>query len=306
MVDHMAHITHPELRRSSTQELLNGLRQEEQIQRQSAALQGAMLAELERRGIRDCTGYPDAISLVRGSLHLTLSEARTRVARARALNPLDEPEPGTFPAATAAAAHEGAIGAMQIDEILGSLAKLPDTLTDHDRELDEKKLADLARTGGPGIIRQAAKDILAEHALNGHKPAAPHPAPARRKRDEEPVEEKVQIRSRRGGGHHISATVTDETCAGFKVLLDKHDHPRPEADGVDRRTLSRRRGDAFTLLITRSDDQDVRPRDGRPGKAVHPVSSKYLRQGRRQGPRHLSRAERRRLRKSAKAQPEGG
>jgi len=305
----MAHIahpeTHPELRRASTQELLNGLRQEEQIQRQSAALQGAMLTELERRGIRDCTGYPDAISLVRGCLHLTLSEARTRVARAHALNPLDEPKPGMFPAATAAAAREGAIGAGQIDEILGSLAKLPGTLTDHDREMDEKKLADLARTGGPGIIRQAAKDMLAEHALNGHKPAAPHPEPARRKRDEEPVEEKVQIRQRRGGGHHISATVTDETCASLKVLLDKNDHPRPEADGVDRRTLSRRRGDAFTLLITRSDSQDVKPRDGRPGKAAHPVSSKYLRQGRRQGPSHLSRAERRRLRKSAKAQPGG-
>ena len=42
----------PQLRRSSTQELLNGLRQEEQIQRQSAAMQGAILAELERRYLR--------------------------------------------------------------------------------------------------------------------------------------------------------------------------------------------------------------------------------------------------------------
>lgn len=306
MVDHMAHITHPEFRRASTQELLNGLRQEEQIQRQSAAMQGAMLAELERRGIRDCTGYPDAISLLRGALHLTLSDARARVARAHALNPLGDRKPGMFPAATAAAASEGAIGAGQINEILGSLARLPDTLTDHDRELDEKKLADLARTAGPGVIRQAAKDMLAEHALNGHKLANPCPEQPRRKRDEEPVEERVHFRWRRGGGHYISATVTDETCASFKVLLDKHDHPRPEADGVDRRTLSRRRGDAFTVLLTRSDGQDVRPRDERPGKAAHPISSKYLRQGKRKGPQHLSRAERRRLRKSAKAQPDGG
>jgi len=269
-------------------------------------MQGAILAELERRGIRDCTGQPDAVSLLRTCLHLTLSEARARVVRAHALNPLGEPEPGTFPAATAAAAHEGAIGAEQIDEILGTLAKLPETLTDHDRELDEKKLADLARTGGPGVIRQAAKDILAEHAFNGHVPAAPHPEPARRKRDEEPVEEKVNIRRRRGGGHHISATVTDETCDRFKVLLDKHDRPQPEADGVDRRTESRRRGDAFTLLITRCDSQDASPRGGQSGKAAHPVSSQYLRGGRRQGPRHLSRAERRRLRRSAKAQQGGG
>lgn len=302
MVDHMAHITHPEFRRASTQELLNGLRQEEQIQRQSAAVQGAMLAELERRGILGCTGYPDAVSLMRSCLHLTLAEARARVARARALNPLGEPRPGTFPAATAAAAREGAIGTQQIDEILGSLARLPDSLTDHDRELDEKKLADLARTGGPGVIRQAAKGMLAEHALNGHKLPDPRPEPAR-KRDEEPVEENVHIRRRRGGGHHISVTVTDETCARFKVLLDKHDKPRPEADGVDRRALSRRRGDAFTLMVTRSGGKNAKPPGERPDKAAHPISSTYLRQGKRKGPRHLSRAERRRLRRSADAQP---
>ncbi len=265
-----------------------------------------MLAELERRGIRDCTGYPDAVSLLRSSLHLTLSEARARVFRARALNPISDPEPGTFPAATAAAAREGAIGSQQIDEILGSLAKLPETLTEHDWELDEKKLADLAMTGGPGVIRQAAKEILAEHALNGHSTAEPKPKPARRKRDEEPVEEKVVIRQRRGGGHHISATVTDETCAGFKALLDRHDHPRPDADGVDRRTLSRRRGDALSLLINGSHNQNAEQHNGRHDSPTHPISSSYLRQGKRRGPQHLSRAERRRLRRSAKAESGGG
>jgi hypothetical protein len=105
----------------------------EEEKRRIEAEQGEMLAELERRGIRDATGYGSLRELIRDCFHVSSVEAKGRAERATALNTSREfgghEKPPLAPL-TAAAAAEGVIGGGQIDAITHALAKLPNTVTD--------------------------------------------------------------------------------------------------------------------------------------------------------------------------------
>ncbi|MFC4080233.1 HNH endonuclease signature motif containing protein [Amycolatopsis samaneae] len=225
--------------------LLSELVRTERQQRRLAARQGEILAELERRGVREVTGYGSLARLLCETLHLPFAEAKARVARAVALNGTQDLTTGEQPPiapATALAAVEGAVGAAQIDKILGVLGKLPTTLPVGERDEAEKILAELARTAGPREIDKAGARLLAQLDPDGPEPKNPDPKPFR---------PEFSIAPHRDGGHQIKARVDDETSARLRAMMDPLAKPRPatEAEGRDTRSPWERRGHAFSELV---------------------------------------------------------
>ncbi|MFD9892734.1 DUF222 domain-containing protein [Amycolatopsis sp. NPDC059027] len=256
--------------------LLDRLFDSERIQRREAAVQGEVLAELQRRGVQDVTGYSNLARLLHETLNIPLAEAKTRATRALALNASHDLTSGEQPPAapaTAQAAAEGAVGAAQIDEILRVLDKLPKTVPVEQRDQAEKILAELARAAGPREIRAAGRRLLAQLDPDGQEPKTRHP---------KPFQPEFSITPHRDGGHQIKARVDDETSARLQAMLDPLAKPRPatEEAGRDTRTQWERRGCAFSELVRMWDEHPDLPTQA--GEATHivvTVGLKELRTG---------------------------
>ncbi|WP_020671785.1 HNH endonuclease signature motif containing protein [Amycolatopsis nigrescens] len=217
----------------------------EREKRRLDAEQGQILAELDRRGVREATGYGTLAALLQESCHVSAAEARARVARARALNPGRDfagTEQPALATATALAAMEGALGAGQIDAILAILGQLPDSTAEHEWGLGEKILVDLARTAGPREIAVAGWRLLTRLDPDGPEPNHREPVPARRK---------LAFVTHRDGSHGLKATLDDETFARLKAALDPLAKPRPATpeEGPDTRGQGERYGDAFAEFV---------------------------------------------------------
>ncbi|MFD9890606.1 DUF222 domain-containing protein [Amycolatopsis sp. NPDC059027] len=256
--------------------LLDRLLESECVQRREAAVQGEVMAELERRGIRDTTGYGSLVRLLQETLNIPYAEAKARAARALALNGTRDltsgEQPPTAPA-TAQAAAEGAVGAAQIDEILRVLDKLPQTVSLEDREQAEKILAELARAAGPREIRAAGRRLLAQLDPDGKEPKT---------REPKPFQPEFSIAPHRDGGHQIKARVDDETSARLQAMLDPLAKPRPanEEEGRDTRTQWERRGCAFSELVRMwAEHPDLPTQAGEATHIVVTVSLEELRSG---------------------------
>ncbi|MFD9894156.1 DUF222 domain-containing protein [Amycolatopsis sp. NPDC059027] len=256
--------------------LLDRFFDSERVQRREAAVQGEIMAELERRGVRDTTGYGNLTRLLQETLNIPYAEAKARVARALALNgtrDLTSGEQLPQAPATAQAAVEGAVGAAQIDEILRVLDKLPKTVSVQDREQAEKILAELARSAGPREIRAAGRRLLAQLDPDGKEPKT---------RDPKPFQPEFSIAPHRDGGHQIKARVDDETSARLQAMLDPLAKPRPatEEEGRDTRTQWERRGCAFSELVRMwSEHPDLPTQAGEATHIVVTVGLKELRTG---------------------------
>jgi hypothetical protein len=225
--------------------LVAELIERERRKRRLDAEQGQILAELDNRGIRDATGYGTLAALLQDACQVSVAEARARVGRAHALNPgrdVTGPERPPLAPVVAVAAVEGALGAGQIDAIIGTLAQLPDTVAEHDREQGEKILVDLARTAGPREITTAGRRLLAQLDPDGPEPKDQPPAARARE---------LAFVAHRDGRHGIKGTLDDETFARLKAALDPLAKPRPttEDEGRDQRSQWERLGDAFADFV---------------------------------------------------------
>ncbi|MFD9888752.1 DUF222 domain-containing protein [Amycolatopsis sp. NPDC059027] len=256
--------------------LLTRLLESESVQRREAAVQGEVMAELERRGIRDTTGYGSLVRLLQETLNIPYAEAKARAPRALALNGTRDlttgEQPPTAPA-TAQAASEGAIGAAQIDEILRVLDTLPKTVPVDQREQAEKILAELARAAGPREIRAAGRRLLSQLDPDGREPKT---------REPKPFQPEFSIAPHRDGGHQIKARVDDETSARLQAMLDPLAKPRPatEEEGRDTRTQWERRGCAFSELVRMwAEHPDLPTQAGEATHIVVTVGLKELRTG---------------------------
>jgi hypothetical protein len=216
----------------------------ERQKRRAEAEQGRILAEIESRGVRETTGYGTLGALIRDYASITSAEARVRVARAKALNPgrdLTGATTAPLAPATAEAAADGDIGAAQIDTITGILAKIPASVSEHDRELGEKILVNLARYSGIREITLAGNRLLAQLNPDGSEPKLDDPAPAR---------QELAFVNHRDGTRGIKATLDEETYARLKAALDPLAKPRAAtAEGRDQRTQWQRYGDAFGEFV---------------------------------------------------------
>ncbi len=234
----------------------------EVLKRQLDAEQNAILAEINSRGIRGCSGHSTLAGLIFEDFLVSDKEAEARADRVLALHPGPsiggDPEPPLAPL-TAEAAAEGAIGGGQIDAIIKTLARIPSSVPAEDVRAGEKILVELARHAGPRQIARAGRRLLDELDPDGKEP-----------RNEDPKDTRPELRfiKHRDGTLGLKARLDLETYARLKSDLDPMAKPHKAIDGVrDARTQDERYGDAFTDYVRLKTTSRNLP--GQAGEATH-------------------------------------
>ncbi|EOD69710.1 HNH endonuclease signature motif containing protein [Amycolatopsis vancoresmycina] len=199
--------------------------------RAAEASLGAVLVEIEQRGVRELFGYRSVVRLLEQLGDMPRSAAARVVKRARALNPGRDPDGGVVPAlapATAVAARAGRLSNPMIDVIVDALTDIPPER----RDVVEAHL--LSFTGEAGY-RQVA---LAARVLE--------PGPVERA---VPARE-LSLRRKRTGVWELHGRFDDETGTRASALLDALAQRRPADDGgADSRSPRERYGDAFSDAV---------------------------------------------------------
>ncbi|MEU3768227.1 DUF222 domain-containing protein [Amycolatopsis keratiniphila] len=234
----------------------------EVLKRQLDAEQNAILAEINSRGIRGCSGHSTLAGLIFEDFLVSDKEAAARADRVLALHPGPsiggDPEPPLAPL-TAEAAAEGAIGGGQIDAIIKTLARIPSSVPDEDVRAGEKILVELARHAGPRQIARAGRRLLDELDPDGKEP-----------RNDDPKDTRPELRfiKHRDGTLGLKARLDLETYARLKSDLDPMAKPHKAIDGIrDARTQDERYGDAFTDYVRLKTTSRNLP--GQAGEATH-------------------------------------
>nr|WP_272482582.1 DUF222 domain-containing protein [Amycolatopsis sp. BJA-103] len=131
----------------------------EVLKRQLDAEQNAVLAEINIRGVRGCSGHATLSAMIFEDFHVTGKEADARADRVLALHAGvavgGDLVPPLAPL-TADAACEGAIGGSQIDAIIRTLARIPSFVPEEDVRGGEKSL--WIWPGTPGLTRSPKPD----------------------------------------------------------------------------------------------------------------------------------------------------
>ncbi|WP_410659012.1 DUF222 domain-containing protein [Amycolatopsis sp. lyj-112] len=233
----------------------------EVLKRQLDAEQYAILAELNARGIRGCSGHSTLAALIGQDFHVSEAEAKLRADRVLALHPgpgFGDPTPPLAPL-TASAAAEGAIGGGQIDAIIRTLDRIPSTVPAEAVRKGERTLVDFARHSGPRAIAQAGRRLLDTLDPDGKEP-----------RNEDPKDTRPELRfiKHRNGTLGLAATLDLETYARLKSDLDPMAKPHKAIDGVrDSRGQDERYGDAFADYVRLKTTSRNLP--GQAGEATH-------------------------------------
>ncbi|WP_410657278.1 DUF222 domain-containing protein [Amycolatopsis sp. lyj-112] len=233
----------------------------EVLKRQLDAEQYTILAELNTRGIRGCSGHATLAALIAEDFHVSEAEAKLRADRVLALHPgpgFGDPTPPLAPL-TFAAAAEGAIGGGQIDAIIRTLDRIPSHVPEAAVRKGEKALVDFARHSGPRAIARAGRRLLDRLDPDGKEP-----------RDEDPKDARPELRfiKHRNGTLGLAATLDLETYARLKSDLDPLAKPHKAIDGVrDSRGQDERYGDAFTDYVRLKTTSRNLP--GQAGEATH-------------------------------------
>lgn len=222
-----------------------GLRdQVRDIESVSRMLHSVMLetvAELDSRRVAAISGFGSTKRLLAGMLHLSATEAGTRVAHAgqlaarRALG--GEVLPPTLPN-TAAALAAGEIGPAQIRVIAETMNAIPASVSVEQREAAEADLARYARSFDPRSLSTIGRHILAHLDQDG-----PHP-----REEPEPAAAAGELRfwDRRDGRLGLEGFLESEHSAAFRALIEQLAAPRPTAEGIlDPRTSAQRNADAL-------------------------------------------------------------
>ncbi|WP_414944422.1 DUF222 domain-containing protein [Amycolatopsis sp. cmx-11-32] len=248
--------------RADTATLHARKQENEVLKRQLDFEQDSILAELNTRGIRGCSGHSTLSALIGEDFHLIKGDADDRADRVLALHPgvsVDgAPVPPLAPL-TAEAAAEGAIGGRQIDAIIRVLARIPSTVPDDGVRAGEMTLVALARRAGPREIAKAGRRLLDHLDPDGKEP-----------RNEDPKDTRPELRfvKHRDGSLGLKARLDLETYARLKSDLDPMAKPHKAIDGIrDSRTQDERYGDAFTDYVRLKTTSRNLP--GQAGEATH-------------------------------------
>ncbi|WP_372668502.1 HNH endonuclease signature motif containing protein [Amycolatopsis kentuckyensis] len=208
------------------------------VVRSAEAEIGALLAEIESRGVMELFGYRSTARLLEHLADLPKSAAETMVKRARALHPghhLDS-TPAVAPA-TATAAAEGRLSNPMIDTIVGALTQIP---SEH-REDAEQHLLALAADAGHKQVAALGARIIAHLDPDGPEPDTTEPAIPRRE---------LSLRRKRTGVWELHGRFDDETGTRASALLDALAERRTTTgEGADLRSPQERYGDAFSDAI---------------------------------------------------------
>jgi ferredoxin len=209
------------------------------------ALQAAVLAEVERRGVLAEYGYGSTAAMLADTVNIIRREATKRVTRAHALHPSLEGSteiPALVPR-TQEAFAQGVIGVEQVDEIVKTMAELPAVVPAEVREETEKALVTLGRVSDAFAVRKAGRHALALADPDGSLPTDKELAAPERE---------LYLQQRRDGRYGLTATLDTETGALLDTLLSPFTKPKPAEDGErDPRSPAQRRGDGFADLLQR-------------------------------------------------------
>jgi hypothetical protein len=222
-----------------------GLRdQVREIESVSRMLHSVMLetvAELEFRNIAATTGFRTTKRLLAGMLHLSATEAGTRVAHAAQLAARRTLSgvvlPPTLPH-TAAALAAGAIGPAQVRVIAETMNAIPTSVSTTEREAAEADLAHYARSFDSTSLHKIGRHILAHLDQDG---PPPHDDPERA-----PAAGEFRFWQRRDGRLGLEGFLEPEHSAAFRALIEQLAASRPAAEGIpDARTTPQRNADAL-------------------------------------------------------------
>ncbi|SEC60480.1 protein of unknown function [Amycolatopsis tolypomycina] len=207
--------------------------------RSAEAELGALLVDIEQRGVMELFGYRSVARLLEHLADVPKPAAERAVKRARLVNPgrnLDgSPIPALAPG-TGAAARAGRLSDPMIDVITDVLTQVP---PEH-RLSAEANLLTFAEEAGHKQVAALGARILAHLAPDGTAPDDTEPSvPAR----------ELFLRRKRTGVWELSGRFDDETGTRASALLDALAERRTGDDGPDFRTTPQRYGDAFSDAV---------------------------------------------------------
>ncbi len=209
------------------------------VVRSAEAEIGALLMEIESRGVMELFGYRSVGRLLEHLADVPKAAAESVVKRARALTPgrnLDgSPVPAVAPA-TGTAALEGRLSTPMIDTIVGVMAQVP---LKH-RDEAEQHLLTFAEDAGHKQVAALGARILAHLDPDGAEPDTAEPAVPSRE---------LSLRRKRTGVWELNGRFDDETGTRASALLDSLAQRRTSDEGPDLRSPLERYGDAFSDAI---------------------------------------------------------
>jgi len=204
--------------------------------RSAEAELGALLVEIEQRGVMELFGYRSTARLLEHLGDVPKPAAERLVKRARLLNPgrnLDSTLVPALAPATGAAALSGRLSNPMIDVITEVLPQVP---LEH-RDSAEANLLTFAEEAGHKQVAALGARILAHLAPDGEEPDDTEPLTPPRE---------LFLRRKRTGIWELNGTFDDETGTRASALLDALAERRTGDDGPDHRTHPQRYGDAFS------------------------------------------------------------
>jgi hypothetical protein len=239
--------------------------------RSAEAELGALLVEIEQRGVLELFGYRSVPRLLEHLADVPKSSAERMVKRARTLNPgvqLDGTPIPALAAATGVAARSGQLSTPMIDVIVGVLQDIP---PEH-REGAEQHLLTFAGEAGHRQVAALGARILAHLDPDGAEPEDTDPATPTRE---------LSLRRKRSGVWEITGRLDDETGARASALLDSLAQRRATTDeGPDLRSPQERYGDAFSDAIDLAlNTPDLPMQAGERAHVMVAVSLEELRSG---------------------------
>ncbi len=209
------------------------------VVRSAEAEIGALLMEIESRGVMELFGYRSVARLFEHLADVPKAAAESVVKRARALVPgrnLDgTPVPAVAPA-TGAAASDGRLSTPMIDTIVGVLGQVP---LEH-RDDAEQHLLSFASEAGHKQVAALGARILAHLDPDGAEPDTTEPAVPSRE---------LSLRRKRTGVWELNGRFDDETGSRASALLDALAERRTTDEDPDLRSPLERYGDAFSDAI---------------------------------------------------------
>lgn len=220
--------------------LLAELAEVERARRMLDAVDAAQLAELDRRGVGSAHGFVNTPALLSELLHVSPSEAKGRVSRARDLGPRAEltgaPLPPIYPV-VATAQRAGEICAEQIRVIDKAIDRLP-----ADTPLDTVEHAEVF------LVEQARHlDARRLAAVAARLVATLDPDGARPREEERQRHRTLAVQRTNDGRFLLRGELTDEFVAAWTPILDTLSRPLPvdDAGTEDPRSPGQRRHDAM-------------------------------------------------------------
>ncbi|WP_020647327.1 HNH endonuclease signature motif containing protein [Amycolatopsis balhimycina] len=207
--------------------------------RSAEAEVGALVVEIERRGVLELFGYRSVPRLLEHLVDVPKSSAERIVKRARAINPgatLDGTPIPAVAAATGVVARSGRLSNPMIDVIVGVLQDVP---PEH-REGAEQHLLTFAEEAGHRQVAALGARILAHLDPDGTEPDDTEITTPTRE---------LSLRRKRTGMWEISGKLDDETGARASALLDSLAQRRSTGEGPDLRSPQERYGDAFSDAV---------------------------------------------------------